>query len=89
MDYRKYVKDKNKEHPIYGDLSEPEALTDGQAANRKKYLGVRFECCGAYTRAYKNRDATAYIARCPRCGYQVNIGIDSKEGTDARFFVVK
>jgi hypothetical protein len=95
MDYRKYLKEK-KEHPIYGGSADTsgqpaahgaEAISAGEKL--KKFLGVKFECCGTYARAYRNPSGTAYLARCPRCGQTVTIGIDAQHGTDARFFVVK
>jgi hypothetical protein len=92
MDYRKYIK-KEKKHPIYGEEPKESAAAFSPPAadpsRLKKFLGVRFECCGVYTRAYQNRQGTAYIARCPRCAQQVTIGIDAQKGTDARFFVVR
>jgi hypothetical protein len=90
MDYKQFIKDK-KEHPVYGgpeDTAE-QAAAAGSPDSQKKFLGVRFECCGVYTRAYRNKDGTAYVARCPRCLQQVTIGIDNQKGIDARFFVVR
>lgn len=97
MDYRKYLKHQ-KEHPIYGKVqdtagdpesSSPVPKAEPQPENLKRFLGVRFECCGVYARAYRNPQGTAYLARCPRCGQSVTIGIDPQHGTDARFFVVR
>lgn len=53
----------------------------------RPYLGLRFDCCGAYARAYRNHDRTAYVGSCPRCGGSVRIRIGS-EGVSARFFRV-
>jgi hypothetical protein len=84
MDYKKYVRDK-KSHPLYdAPLQQPE-----NAPQERQYLGVKFECCGSYTRAYKNKEGTAYLARCPRCMKKVTIGINAQEGVSARFFTVK
>ena len=55
---------------------------------KRKFLGLRFHCCGTYTRAYKNRRGDAYVGHCPRCGRSVKIGIDPKKGSNARFFDV-
>jgi len=91
MDYKKYVKDK-KDHPFYTaveDTGGPPSVGPSGSAGPEGYLGVKFECCGAYTRAYRNREGTAYLARCPRCMQKVTIGIDPREGTNARFFVVR
>ena len=87
MDYKKYIKDK-KEHPLHSDTAE-HAAARGSPDNLKQFLGVRFECCSVYTRAYKNKDGTAYLAHCPRCMQKVTIAIDPHQGTDARFFVVR
>jgi len=87
MDYKKYIKDK-KEHPLHRDTGE-HAAVGGAPGDPKKFLGVRFECCSVYTRAYKNPEGTAYLARCPRCLQKVTIGIDVRQGIDARFFVVR
>ena len=55
-------------------------------APKRSFLGVFFECCGAYSRIYQNADGTAYEGRCPRClgGVKVPVG---PGGTDQRFFV--
>jgi PHP family Zn ribbon phosphoesterase len=53
----------------------------------RPYLGLRFDCCGAYARAYRNTEGTAYEARCPRCGGAVRIRI-GPDGTSHRFFRV-
>ena len=51
----------------------------------RPYLGIRFDCCHAYARIYRNRDHTAYEGRCPRCLRPIRIGIQ-KDGTPHRFF---
>ena len=53
----------------------------------RPYLGIRFECCGVYARAYRNHDRTAYEARCPACGRAIRIRI-GRDGTADRFFRV-
>ena len=52
---------------------------------KKAYLGIMFNCCGAYGRIYKNKDNTAYVGRCPKCMRTVKVPVGSG-GTNARFF---
>ncbi len=54
-------------------------------AEKKKFLGILFECCNVYRRVYINKEKNAYEGRCPKCGGEVRVLIGS-EGTDARIF---
>lgn len=51
----------------------------------RAWIAIKWTCCGAYSRVYRNRAGTAYEGRCPRCGKatRANIG---EGGTSARFF---
>ncbi|MBD3421139.1 MAG: hypothetical protein GF398_13570 [Chitinivibrionales bacterium] len=51
----------------------------------KSYLGIQFNCCNVYQRIYKNRHATAYEGRCPKCGSYVRVPI-GEGGSSQRFF---
>ena len=55
------------------------------AGKGRKYVGVQFACCSVYARVYINRDRTAYLGNCPRCGRPVKLNI-GQGGTDSRFF---
>ena len=59
-----------------------------QQPQKRKYIGVWFECCHAYGRLYKNKEGTMYRGRCPRCLRPVRVPIDvnSNRATDRRFF---
>jgi len=53
---------------------------------KRQFLGVHYVNCGIYGRVYKNKGGVAYVGCCPRCMTPIRIGINSKEGTDCRFF---
>ena len=53
----------------------------------RPFLGVSFAACRVYGRLYKNREGTAYVGRCPRCGKSVQVPIGA-HGTAQRFFIV-
>ncbi len=51
------------------------------------FLRLWFSCAGAYGRAYRNREGTKYIGRCPKCGQCAQFGI-GQGGTSRRQFEV-
>ncbi|GHT14099.1 hypothetical protein FACS1894170_10770 [Planctomycetales bacterium] len=69
-------------------VSEPEVRREEQQSEepvQRKFVGVKFNCCGVYVRIYVNKDGTAYEGRCPKCFKPVKLKIGSG-GTDNRFF---
>ena len=52
---------------------------------RKRWLGIRFDCCDVYNRVYKNAAGTAYVGRCPKCCRRITVRV-GLQGTTARFF---
>jgi len=59
----------------------------GRPARERPYLGIQFECCGAYARVYRREGESAYVGRCPRCLRVVRFRVDPS-GTSHRFFRV-
>ncbi len=57
-------------------------------APQRPWLGVWFECAGAYQRVVRSADGTHYQARCPQCGRNVTFRVGA-EGTNQRFFKVR
>lgn len=64
----------------------PEGEAASAAGDRKRrWLGIQFECCGVYSRIYRNRQGTAYVGYCPRCSRPVRVRI-GPGGEHGRFF---
>ena len=58
----------------------------GAARSRgRPWLAIRWRCCGAYSRMYRNRAGNAYEGFCPRCARPVRIKI-AADGSDVRLF---
>jgi hypothetical protein len=75
------------EPPYYLDI---EGLEDEPNEERnprlgRPWIGVDFECCGVYSRIYRNKEGTAYIGNCPKCSRQVRVRV-GPGGTSNRMF---
>jgi len=70
-----------------GDRRDSPARDDrpGQQREPRPWLSIWFNCCRIYARIYRNREATAYVGWCPRCGARVQALI-GPDGTDRRLF---
>jgi len=55
----------------------------------RKFIGVKFECCGVYGRIYYSEVNNGYYGYCPLCHKRVNVRVDPEKGTDGRFFRLK
>ncbi len=72
--------------PVVEAQAQDAVITDAAAAKTgRPYIGILFECCGAYMRVYRHPGRPEYRARCPRCLRPVRLRVD-KDGTDARLF---
>ena len=69
-------------------MTPPAGAREGPPAAKKQvFLSLYFSCANAYGRAYKQRDGTCYMGRCPKCGKTVDFPI-GEGGTSQRMFEV-
>jgi hypothetical protein len=55
--------------------------------SKRRFIGVRFNCCGVYWRIYINQQGNAYEGHCPKCGKNVKLKV-GEGGSNSRFFEV-
>ncbi|MDR1958574.1 MAG: hypothetical protein LBQ54_05980 [Planctomycetaceae bacterium] len=79
--YLDLTSDPNVNPALYSTDDETPAKTPAG----RKFIGIKFTCCGVYARIYVNQNNTAYEGRCPKCLRPVNVKI-GKGGTNTRFF---
>lgn len=51
----------------------------------RPWIGVLFECCGAYLRIYRDPAIDRYEGKCPECGRQVRVKV-GPGGVKSRVF---
>jgi hypothetical protein len=51
----------------------------------RPYIGVHFKCCHVYTRVYLNKEGTAFVGFCPKCGAPMRVKV-RKGGSRSRFW---
>lgn len=66
-------------------LDDPSQTQPAVGSASRPWVGIRFDCCGVYTRVYRNVDGTAYDGYCPRCLRNVHLRV-GPEGVNTRFF---
>ncbi len=62
---------------------------DGKPRQGRKFIGVKFECCGVYSRIYFDEKRNGYYGCCPMCHRPVNVRVDPETGVDGRFFTLR
>lgn len=61
------------------------ASESAHTESRRCWIGIHFECCGVYTRVYRDPAAPEYEGRCPRCGCRVTLRV-GPDGVNSRIF---
>jgi hypothetical protein len=59
--------------------------TSSASLKGRPWLAISWKCCSVYSRVYRNKQATAYEGRCPKCSRQLKVPI-GEGGTSNRFF---
>ncbi|MBM3216708.1 hypothetical protein FJZ36_17565 [Candidatus Poribacteria bacterium] len=63
----------------------PETPPNKPTRAKRPFLGITFECCNVYQRVYLNKDRTAFVGGCPKCGKRLTVKVDPN-GERGRFF---
>jgi hypothetical protein len=50
------------------------------------WIGIRWACCNAYARVYRQPEVMYYMGRCPKCLRSLKIRV-APGGTKSRIFV--
>ena len=79
-----------QDQPIHGRLD----IVEGAAGvpqmpsqGARPWIQVWFACAGSYQKVFRAIDATAYVARCPKCGKTMRFAV-GEGGTSRRMFTV-
>lgn len=54
----------------------------------RPWIGIHFQCCGVYTRVYRQREAGSYEGRCPKCAAKVSLRV-GPDGVASRVFTAR
>lgn len=55
-------------------------------SGERVWIGVRYECCGTYTRVYRRLSDSQYRGRCPRCGAGIVVRV-GPNGVQSRILI--
>jgi hypothetical protein len=66
-------------------LEEPMAEVPPDVSAKRRWIGIKFDCCGSYSRIYRNKQGTAYEGFCPKCTARIHVPI-APHGTSQRIF---
>lgn len=53
---------------------------------KRKFLGILFECCSVYSRVYRSEEQMFYEGRCPKCLRHLKVRVDPHSGARERFW---
>lgn len=66
-------------------LEESPSQIPADVSAGRKWIGIKFDCCGSYSRIYRNKAGTAYEGFCPKCTARIRVPI-GPSGTSQRIF---